>query len=126
MSFGEMVKGIRIEQGKTLRQFCSENGLDPSNWSKIERSINPPPSSPETLSNWAAMLGVTEGGEAWEMFMDQAAIARREIPADLLNDEKILEKLPAFFRTIRGTEMNEESLREFIETVKDLHRADDA
>ena len=43
MSFGELVKNLRISQQKTLRQFCNEHGLDPSNWSKIERNVNLPP-----------------------------------------------------------------------------------
>lgn len=124
MSFGKMVKELRIKQGETLRQFCSENSLDPSNWSKIERDVNPPPQNQETLSNWTSIFGLSKGSEEWQAFMDQAAISRKEIPPDLASDEQLLEKLPAFFRTIRGAEITEESLKEFVETVKELHRPD--
>jgi transcriptional regulator with XRE-family HTH domain len=61
MSFGSIVKDLRIGQRKTLRQFCEEHGLDPSNWSKIERGVNPPPKDESTLSKWARMLGLERG-----------------------------------------------------------------
>ena len=50
MSFGDLVKDLRIAQQKTLRQFCLEHGHDPSNWSKIERGINTPPQDEKTLA----------------------------------------------------------------------------
>ena len=34
--FGEFIKQIRARQHLGLREFCLENGYDPSNWSKIE------------------------------------------------------------------------------------------
>lgn len=37
MTFGNLVKDLRIAQKKTLRQFCLDHGHDPSNWSKLER-----------------------------------------------------------------------------------------
>ncbi len=49
--FGEYFKKKRLEIGKTLRQFCLENGLDPGNISKIERGIlRPPQSRPQFFS----------------------------------------------------------------------------
>ncbi|MDP8248182.1 MAG: helix-turn-helix transcriptional regulator [Candidatus Tritonobacter lacicola] len=124
MSFGRMVKELRIKQGKTLRQFCLENGHDPSNWSKIEREVNTPPKNDEVLMQWAHQLGIEEGTDEWILFIDEACIARKQIPQDLLSDHKIAEKLPVFFRTIRGTELTDESLDDFIEKVRELHRPD--
>ena len=124
MSFGRFVKELRIAREMTLRQFCKENGHDPSNWSKIERDINPPPRDDTVIEEWARQLGLGDGTEAWQRFMDEAAVARKQIPQDLLKDEKILEKLPVFFRTIRGTEMNDASIDEFIEKVRDAYRPD--
>ena len=62
MSFGEMIKKMRLARKQTLRQFCVEFGHDPSNWSKIERGVNPPPKDEATLIRWASDLGV-EGRE---------------------------------------------------------------
>ena len=60
MSFGETVKNLRIAKKVTLRQFCQEHGCDPSNWSKIERGINPPPKDEETLMAWAKALNSSQ------------------------------------------------------------------
>ncbi len=34
---GQQLKASRIESGKTLREFCIENNLDPVTYSRIER-----------------------------------------------------------------------------------------
>ena len=47
--FGQFVKQIRECQRLGLREFCLENGYDPSNWSKIEREVLPPPRDEDTL-----------------------------------------------------------------------------
>ena len=124
MSFGAFVKKLRIDREKTLRQFCAENNLDPSNWSKIERGINPAPKKQETLDSWAMALGLVPDSEQWEFFMDQAAISREAIPPDLLAEKKIAEKLPVFFRTIRGEEITDENLDSLIKQIEELNTPD--
>jgi len=122
MSFGRFVKKLRIAREMTLRQFCKEYGHDPSNWSKIERDINPPPRDDTVIGEWARQLGLNEGMEEWQRFMDEAAISRKQIPPDFLEDETILQKLPVFFRAIRGTKMDDASIDKFIEKVRDAYR----
>ncbi len=126
MSFGDLVKDMRIAQRKTLRQFCLDHGHDPSNWSKLERGINAPPKDVKTLERWAGQLGLKPASRQWQEFMDLADVARGEIPKDVLEDEQLLKKLPAFFRSIRGAELTEEQLDEFIRTVKELHMPDES
>ena len=123
MNFGEMVKELRIAQGKTLRQFCVENDLDPSNWSKIERGINAPPRDEQILSKWAKALGLRTATTAWQNFMDQADISRGQIPREIMSNEKLLDKLPVLFRTVRGAELNEKELDEFIEDLRKAYSA---
>lgn len=125
MSFGEMVKDLRIAQRKTLRQFCMEHGHDPSNWSKIERGVNPPPKDEATLRQWAKELGLTPGTAAWTDFMDQADISRGHIPMEFMSDEKLLQKLPVFFRTVRGAELTEEQLDNLIEKIREAYTPDE-
>ena len=125
MSFGNLVKELRIAQKKTLRQFCLDHGHDPSNWSKLERGINPPPRDEKTLERWAKQLGLKDGTAEWQNFMDLADIARGEIPKDVLTDAELLKKLPVFFRSVRGPELTEKQLDELIEKIKKLHTADD-
>jgi len=124
MSFGELVKDLRIGLGKTLRHFCVDNEIDPSNWSKVERGVNPPPREEKTLKRWAKALGLVPDTAAWQDFMDQADIARGQIPRAVMSDEKLLDKLPVFFRTVRGAELTDKELDDFIDEVRKLHTAD--
>jgi transcriptional regulator with XRE-family HTH domain len=125
MSFGELVKEFRIAQKKTLRQFCVEHAHDPSNWSKIERGINRPPYDDKTVERWARQLGLKAGTETWQDFMDQAAVARGQIPAAALSDAQLVKKLPVFFRTIRGAELGEKELEDLIRKIKEAHTPDE-
>jgi len=122
MKFGPLVKRLRIEKRLTLRSFCQQLKIDPSNWSKIERGINPPPKDSEILSHWADFFKLR--GERRQEFLDAAAIARKELPADITNDEALAAQLPAFFRVMRHAEPSEEKLREFIEEVRKVKQAD--
>lgn len=125
MSFGELVKHLRIAQKKTLRHFCLDNSLDPSNWSKIERGVNTPPRDENTLARWARQLGLEPGTDAWTDFMDQADVARGNIPRDVLSDKKLVEKLPVFFRTVRGAELGDKELNGLIEKIREVNSPDD-
>lgn len=124
MSFGELVKDLRIAQRQTLRQFCHENGVDPSNWSKTERGVNPPPKDEATLTKWARWLRVEPETEAWTDFMYQAEVSRGNIPREVMSDDKLLEKLPVFFRTVRRAELTEEQLDSFISKLRDAYTPD--
>ena len=125
MNFGELVKQLRIAQGKTLRQFCLEHGQDPSNWSKIERGVNAPPKEVKMMERWAKQLGLKPESEEWQEFLDLADVARGQIPQDMLSDEKLAEKLPVFFRTIRGAELGGKQLDDLIRKIKKAHTKDE-
>lgn len=125
MKFGDVVKDLRVAQRKTLRQFCLENNQDPSNWSKIERNINPPPRDEDTLAKWALMLGIKEDSEEWREFMIKADIARGEIPREIMSNEQLLAKLPVFFRTVTGQPLTEEKLDRLIEQIRKVNSPDE-
>jgi len=109
--FGEFIKELRVRQRLGLREFCLEHGHDPSNWSKIERGVLPPPRDEETLRTWAKQLGLKQGSEDWLKFFDYAAVDGGRIPDYVLKDEELLGKLPAFFRTLSGTGRHVKSWR---------------
>lgn len=121
MNFGALLKDIRIAKGLTLRQCCELLGVDPSNWSKLERGITPAPKDPAIAEGWAKALGLT--GEVRQNFLDTAALSRRELPADIASDEKVMAALPAFFRAARGSELDDQALKQFVEDVRTLHSA---
>lgn len=112
--FHDFVKQKRLEAELTLREFCLQTDLDPSNWSKVERGILPPPSSRENIKNIAEVLNLDAADTA--MLIDLALIGH--MPKDILPDEKILEKLPVFFRTVRGDKPSENELKKLIELLK--------
>ena len=119
MKFGILLKDLRIRRQLTLRACSGALGVDPSNWSKLERGINSAPRDPATLEQWASFLKV-EGHEK-QAFNDAAALSRQEIPPDLASDERVLAALPAFFRAVRGHELDEGRLRQFVEDIRKLH-----
>jgi transcriptional regulator with XRE-family HTH domain len=125
MSFGAYVNDLRIKSKKTLRQFCLENNQDPSNWSKVERDVNPPPKDEAVLRQWAKYFGLKPKTEEWNRFMDAARISRGEIPKDILDDEKAVALLPTFFRTVRGAEIGEAEIKKLIQKIKDANTPDE-
>jgi transcriptional regulator with XRE-family HTH domain len=117
-TFGEFVKELRIKKELTLREFCKMHGLDPGNWSKIERGLLYPPENDETLNNWASYLGIKNGSSEWFRFMDLASLTRGKIPADILEDEELMNNVPLFFRTIRGEKPSEPELRKLLKIIR--------
>lgn len=115
--FGDFFKAKRIARGKTLRQFCLENELDPGNISKLERGLFPPPQH-EKLQEYAKLLGIKEGSDDWYQFFDLAAAEAGKIPQDILSDEQVVEKLPILFRTLRGKKVSDEKLNKLVRKIK--------
>lgn len=120
--FNETIKSLRLQKRLTLRDFCAQVGLDPSNWSKVERGVNPPPGDIGLLERLANFFGLT--GAEKLTFMDEAALQRREIPADVSENAILQKALPAFFRAARGHELTEKELAALAEDIKKLHTAD--
>lgn len=120
--FNETIKSLRLQKRLTLRDFCAQVGLDPSNWSKIERGVSPPPGDIGLLERLADFFGLA--GAAKLAFMDEAALQRREIPADVAENVILQRALPAFFRAARGHELTEKELASLAEDIKKLHTAD--
>lgn len=117
--FGEFFKACRIAIKKTLRQFCIENGLDPGNISKLERSLLPPPQSREKLEEYAGCLKIKKGSDDWYTFFDLAAAETGKIPDDIMAKGKIEDKLPILFRTLRGQKVSDDKLEELIKMLRD-------
>ena len=120
--FSETIKSLRLKKRLTLRDFCEQAGLDASNWSKVERGVNPPPGDVELLERLAGFFGLT-GAEKLG-FMDEAALQRREIPADVADNVILQRALPAFFRAARGHELNKTELANLAEDIRKLHKRD--
>lgn len=114
--FGEFVKEIRALKKISLRRFCDELEYDPSNWSKIERGLLPPPKSRDFIEKIALVLDLNFNSDEYYFLFDAAAAAH--IPIGLISNEEIIEKLPIFFRASRGDNPNEIELRNLIALIK--------
>ena len=120
--FGIFIKELRAKQRLGLREFCLKHGHDPSNWSKIEREVLPPPRDEVTLRAWARQLGLKQGSDDWLKFFDYAAVDAGRIPDHVMQDKELVEKLPAFFRTLSGQKPSREDQEKLIEIIRGVNR----
>ena len=116
-SFGHFFKETRIKQGLTLRKFCSQNGLDAGNISRLERGLAKPPSHAK-LEQYAGALQIKKESNDWWEFFDLAAACSGEIPNDLLQDETLVGTLPLVYRTLRGQKVSPKKLDDLIELIR--------
>jgi len=122
MNFGEFLKDVRIRNRMTLRQCSADLGVDASNWSKIERGVNPAPKDISILEHWAMFFNLDTNER--QAFFDAAALSRRELPHDIATDTRLLQALPAFFRAVRGNEMDQAKTEQFVQDLRDIHTPD--
>ena len=116
--FGEFIKERRIAKSIGLREFCKRLEIDASNWSKIERGLHAPPQDDGRLRKIARVLEIKIGSSLWKEMKDKANIDAGIIPEDILSDEKVLNSLPMFFRTIRSEKPTPEDLDKLIAMIK--------
>jgi len=116
--FGEFIKSVRLSKDIGLRDFCRKLETDASNWSKVERGILPPPQDDEKLDKIAQILGINKNPETYTELRDKAAIDAGILPKDLLSDEKTLNSLPMFFRTIRSEKPTPKELEKLINKIR--------
>ena len=116
MTFGAYVKQRRLALDLSLRKFTAAAGLDPSNYSKIERGVAPAPTG-DNLRRLGEALGIA--GEDWAELEDLAVASRSPAPTDL-DPNEVVAKLPLFFRMIRkGEKLTRRDLDELIEKVRE-------
>jgi len=102
----------------SLREFCKRMEVDASNWSKVERGLLAPPQDKEKLKKIARVLDIKIGSSVWKEMKDKANIDAGIIPEDILSDEKVLNSLPMFFRTIRSEKPTPEDLDKLIDMIR--------
>lgn len=114
--FGNYITTLRTSRGITLREFCRRTGFDPSNWSKVERSIISPPKSKKTIELVLDAMGIERGTEEYNIALDLGFL--ESIPEDFLEEKNVLRKLPVLFRTVRGEIPSSDDLQKLIDFLK--------
>ncbi len=117
--FGEFVKAMRAEKRITLREFCKRTGVDPGNYSRVERGLLPPPQDSETLQKYAIGLEIKDGSEKGQMLFDLAAVGRGIIPPDIMSDKDVVKHLPLFFRTLRRKKPTVKQMKWLVDKLKE-------
>ena len=117
MNFSQFFKQKRMGIG-TVREFAKKNGLDAAYVSRLENGITMPPKDSGKLEKLALALGISKDSFEWQEFMDLAAVAKNELPADIQGDEKVASVLPAFYRTLRNEKISEDEAQELMYLIK--------
>lgn len=115
--FGIFLKELRLDADLSLRQFSELVSYDVSNLSKIERGLLPPPPGNLMLRKWLKELKINSSDTKYKRFLDLAAIQRTVFPDDL-SERDLKEYLPAFYRTIRNKNTDEEQFNELVKLLK--------
>lgn len=120
--FGQFIKARRVALGISLRQFAIALGMDPSNYSKLERGEAVPPGE-ATIAKIASQLGIQPDSSEWTNMMHKAAFDRRELPAGL-SEHALAHALPAFFARVPDAQTPEELVALFHTVLKENAASD--
>ena len=90
----------------------------------MENGVTLPPRDVEKLAKIGLALGLVEGTDEWQEFMDLAAIAKCELPVDLHDNERIASILPAFYRTLRKKELDEAEAQKILDLIRKSGKED--
>ncbi len=77
----------------------------------------------QAVAKRAIGMGMTVIGH--DKFMDEADVSRGNIPQDVIENEQLIEKLPIFFRTVRGAELSDEKIDDLIEDLRQAYSPDE-
>jgi len=119
MSFGELLRERRKELRLGLREFAQRAGMDPGNLSKIERGRLGAPQSEEILDRICEALEWGRDSEEACNLKDRAAVENGQIPAEILGDEVVMEKVPLLLRTVQNKQLEPEQLERLIEMIRE-------
>jgi transcriptional regulator with XRE-family HTH domain len=120
--FREFIKSRRLELQYTLREFCRKWDFESSYISRLENGILPAPRKEKVLQKLAHALEIKKKSKQWDQLVDLAHTDRGEIPKDIIMEyPKIMEYLPAFFRTLRKDKITKKEINKLMKTIFNGH-----
>jgi transcriptional regulator with XRE-family HTH domain len=120
--FGGFVKSTRLKQNIIAREAALNAGMLPSNFSKIEHGVLPPPRDAAKQKRLAAAIGVQPGTATADQFFDLAGKATGSVPVDLADIISEDEARPLLLRTIENKRLTEADIKRLIEIVRGIRR----
>lgn len=118
MHFSQLFKKYRMVKG-TARQFAKENDYDVAYISRLENGVTMPPKDAKKLKKLGLALGLVEGSNEWQEFIDLASMAKNELPDDFKDNERISAMLPAFYRTLRNEKLDKAEAEKLIKLIRE-------
>ena len=86
--------------------------------SRLERGLLSPPQGRDRLEEYAKYLGFQKRSDGWYTFLDMAAASQGRIPLELMENEKIVAKLPWIFRALRSKRLTNKQLDDLAKKVR--------
>lgn len=81
ITFGTLLKQLRTGSRQTLRGFCVAHGFKAMWVSEVERGLVKPPFRSGTLRRLAEAVGLEEGSEPWQDFMQLGGCITSDYPS---------------------------------------------
>jgi len=118
-AFGDLLRGLRIKAGYSLRSFAKEVKMQPSNLSLLENNKINPPRDKDILFKLAGALKLKESSKEWGQFFDLAVADIDMLPADIAKDERARELLPIMLRTVAKSKLSKEEILKLIKKIRE-------
>lgn len=123
-TFGERLQDLRETADMGLREFCLNIGMEPSNYSRMERNITPAPQDHNKLEPIRKALGLSLESETWKDLLRLADLSRGMIPRTVMSDAEVMAKMPALMRRLDGQEITDHEVEELIKMIRREHEYD--
>lgn len=95
-TFGSFVKHKRVCKKTSLRSFCKEINSDPSDWSRIERDLQPAPQNTTKLYLISDKLDLSP--EDTDELLMLARLSAGRLPDSIRNNPDIMPFLPILLK----------------------------
>ena len=100
-----------------LRDFCHKTGFSTSEWGKIERDIDPPPTDIRTLTKLAKALSLRA--------RDRQSLIRQTLRDNKNFKPKPIPEfrdiMPPFVRTVDNRKLTKDDIKELFEMILQVH-----
>jgi len=117
MTFGSILKGLRVEQGVSLRGLAQASGLDVAYLSRLERDIMNAPINEDFYEKVSSALRLAS--DQARKLKDVGDLSNQRIPGGVEFSSNDMEYLPILLRTINNKKLNEDQYKELARVLNE-------